>query len=102
MSLATLGSGKRTPSFTFQPGPISACLKPRQPAVVLPSNSSFQPAAFSWGVSVLSAAQTGAAARSAMPRPSANSFITVILEAQSLQPFFQPRLHLGRGAGVGG
>ena len=48
------------PSTTFQPALISGFLKFRQASVVLPSNSSFQPAAFSASVRVFKA---GSAAR---------------------------------------
>ena len=42
-----------TPSFTDQAAGAFLALKPRQPLVDLPSNSSFQPAFFSSGVNVL-------------------------------------------------
>src|SRR5947209_6358883 len=52
MSPAELFTRHRAPSITCQPSEMVSFLKFRQPSVVLPSNSSFQPAAFSASVSV--------------------------------------------------
>src|SRR6185437_11740099 len=47
ISPAVLSTRQSAPSCTCQPAEMSCFLKLRQPAVVLPSNSSFHPALFS-------------------------------------------------------
>ncbi len=74
MSPADLSSRHSAPSVTFQPSEMVFFLKFRQPSVVLPSNKSFQPSAFSWSVKVFRFGKTlaGWSSAASARKPEAN------------------------------